>query len=225
MANTFVMVSSGEASSVEGPIAIRAQTSTVNLLDSTPLPSGSPISTIIKKWPRLASGQIRVRVGAGGGTFTLTLTASDIILGSLPRPVPLAITGPADYFWPSGGRKSLATALTRVVGPIPGGTVAVDLIKVEGKIAGDGATGVLGLLKPGAGIVAPGAMLQVVTSGPALASCSGGWGKGDVLVCAAKGTLRKLAMGEKMLDHVAVADADQADGDADCPVTVGLVAV
>lgn len=220
---SLVFVKSGEAGSVVPGTVITAQATIVNLLASTPLPAGTAISEKITKFPNMGAGRIRLTLGAGGTTFALKMTASDTF-PPWPRSVPdLALAGPGTYTWPPG-RSSLAYALRQLTGPMPGGTLAVDLLSYAGKVAADAATGVLGIVQPGPDVLA-GALMILVSAGPAFATCSGGWMAGDKLVCAAAGALRKLAPMETGLDQVAVAVADQSDGDTNCRVTVTLQAI
>jgi hypothetical protein len=221
---SIIYIPNGESTAINSTGVVRAQTSVVQLLDASPLPGGSPINADIKKFPRDAVGLIRIRVGMGGTPNVLTLKASSVVGGDLPRPVTVNIAGPGDVFWPAT-RKALATALKNVSGGIPNGTVAIDLLKTEGVIAQDGELSILGIIKAGQGSIAPGQMMQVITSGPAFATCDGGWAAGDALCAAASGALRAISLGETGVDQVAIADADQDDEDTGCPVTVSLLAL
>jgi hypothetical protein len=70
--------------------------------------------------------------------------------------------------------------------------------------------------------IADGIKGAIITDGPALATCSGGWLTGDVLVSASGGALRKAGGSDARIDRVGYAVDDRTDGETDCPVTVSL---
>ena len=216
----LIVVPNGQvAETISAGTVIVAEQSPVDLLAAA-LPAGSSINAVISRWPRGAVGIIQITGGAGASAFTLSLQASDLVGIPTPRPVQIPISGPGQYSWPTS-RLSLATALYSIQGPSPGGALSVALLQTVGIQAGDGALSVLGIVAVGA---APGGPLQVITSGPASANCIGGWNTGDALCAAMGGVLRKIAPGETGLDQVAIAQANQNDGDLSCPVLVALQA-
>lgn len=193
-------------------------TATETAVDLGPAISGAaPANKVITVWPFGGVGRIRLRVGAGAGSLDATISAADT--PGFVRSVTVPISGPGDYFWPSG-RKSLALALRHVktLAALKG-DITPALMATRATIAKDAAAGVLGITQSAA---EDGAKVAVVTNGPVAVACVGGWRAGDALCAAVGGALRKIADKETGLDRVAYAADDRADGESACPVTVEL---
>lgn len=191
----------------------------INLLNTSPLPSGVAINETISKFPRLAAGRVRYQLGAGGGPIDVQQFGSDLFLGLQRNVPPLHLPGMGTYFWPPG-RASMAYALSRLSGPAPGAALSVELLSYVGDVAQDGEVDVLGIVQPGLE-VPNGGLLILVSAGLAFPSCSGGWDAGEQLVPAAAGALRRVGLGETAI-VVATAQAKQSNGDQSCPVIVSL---
>lgn len=208
----LIIVKNGESSSLPVGTVVGAQSTPVNMLNSSPLPAGAPISELVTKFPSGSMGRLRFTVGNPGSPLTLRIKGSDIYRSFL-RFIEIPIAGAGVHLWPSS-RKTLAYDLRQITGPAPGGSLSVDLLEIVGMVAGDGDTDVLGIVQSMAG-----ANLVLVSAGPAVATCKGGWATNDRLTAAAGGALRKVTMGEA---GMAVATNDQLDGATACPVVVDL---
>lgn len=196
-------------------VVVTATETAVDL--STAISGATAANKLITTWPTGGVGRLRFRVGAGAGAQNASIDAADT--PGFVRTVSLPISGPGDYFWPAG-RKSLALALKRVKTLTAlGGTITPALMNTKATIAGNGATAVLGITQAAA---ADGAKVTVITDGPAVATCSGGWVAGDILVSAMGGALRKAGGSDTGLDRVGFAIDDRSDGETGCPVDVDL---
>lgn len=183
---------------------------------STAISGAAPMNKTITTFPLGGIGRLRFRAGAGAGSLTMTITATET---GLIRQVPVAIAGPGDYFWPTN-RKSLALALKLLKTTAAlGGTMTPALMATKATLANFATAGVLGITQAP---IADGVKGTIITDGPAIATCSGGWLTGDVLVSAAGGALRKAGGSDAGTDRVAYAVDDRTDGETGCPVTVSL---
>lgn len=193
-------------------------TATETALDlSTAISGATPANKVINSFPIGGVGRLRFRVGAGAGTQDMTITAGET--PGFVRPVVIPVAGAGDYFWPTT-RKALALALKLIrTATALGGTITPALMTTKATLANFATTGVLGITQAP---IADGVRGTIITDGPAVASCSGGWLTGDVLVSAAGGALRKAGGSDAGIDRVAYAIDDRIDGEAACPVTVSL---
>lgn len=184
---------------------------------STAISGATPANKVINAFPNGGVGRLRFRVGAGAGTQDMTITAGDT--PGFVRPVVIPVAGAGDYFWPTT-RKALALALKIIrTATALGGTITPALMTTKATLANFATAGVLGITQAP---IADGVKGTIITDGPAIATCSGGWLTGDVLVSAAGGALRKAGGSDAGTDRVAYAVDDRADGETACPVTVSL---
>ena len=193
-------------------------TATETALDlSTAISGATAANKVISTFPLGGVGRLRFRVGAGAGSQNMTITAGET--PGFVRPVVIPVAGAGDYFWPTS-RKSLALALKLIKTTTAlGGTITPALMTTKATLASFATAGVLGITQAA---IADGAKGTIITEGPAIATCSGGWLTGDVLVSAAGGALRKASGSDAGIDRVAYAVDDRTDGETGCPVTVSL---
>lgn len=193
-------------------------TRTETALDlSTAISGATPANKVISTFPIGGVGRLRFRVGAGAGSQNMTITAGDT--PGFVRPVTVAIAGPGDYFWPNS-RIALALALKLIKTTTAlGGAITPALMSAKATLANVATSDVLGITQSA---IADGAKGNIITDGPAVATCSGGWLTGDVLVSASGGALRKAGGSDAGIDRVGYAVDDRTDGETDCPVTVSL---
>lgn len=171
--------------------------------------------------PSGSAGKLRIVVGPGAGSCVVTLKASVIAIGFV-QTVQIPITGPGVYEWPPGQSRVAALCKSLATDVAPGGAMTLEFDAYTGVVGTDAAALVLGIASR---TCAAGLPLNIISGGATTARCVGGWTRGDELVAAADGALRKRAMGETGLDRVAWAEASAIDGDSGCSVTVDLAAV
>lgn len=161
------------------------------------------------------AGRLRLVVGPGAGSTVAKLTASVVAIG-LYQTASIAVTGPGSYEWPPGRKAIAALCKSLVFDVAPGGAVSLEFDSYTGLVGTDATPVALGISSRPAG---PGLPINIVSAGPARATCSGGWSAGDELAAAANGALRQMMPGES---RVAYAETTQSDGDTNCAVTVDL---
>lgn len=184
---------------------------------STAISGAAAMNKTITTFPLGGVGRLRFRAGMGAGSLNMTITAGET--PGFVRPISIPIAGPGDYFWPTS-RKSLALALKLLKTTAAlGGTMTPALMATKATLANFATASVLGITQAA---IADGVKGTIITEGPAVATCSGGWLTGDVLVSAAGGALRKAGGSDGGIDRVAYAVDDRADGETGCPVTVSI---
>lgn len=185
-----------------------AENTEIDLLNSSPLPADKAIAEAITKYPFWNAGQLRFRCGPNTGSFSLLLTQSPIPYSPSFKATVL-IDGPGDYLWPTQ-RESACYNLRHLDAPAPGGTVEVTAIRYGGKLAGSGASKVIGILEQ-ATDAAPGSLMNLTCLGAAKGIASGSIAKDDELICATDGRL-KTWRGETGVDVIGKATMAAVDG-------------